>query len=158
MPVDAEEDSTANWISNIAITDILNAMNAKKVLVVSDSCYSGAMTRSALARLDAGRSEKSWVSWLKMLSEKRSRLALSSGGLAPVLDGGGGDHSIFAKAFLDVLNQNKTVIEGKQLHGKVAELVSYAASASQFEQVPQYAPIKFGGHEAGDFLFVPRKI
>ena len=23
------------------------------------------------------------------------------------------------------------------------------------EQVPQYAPIKFAGHESGDFLFVP---
>lgn len=158
MPVDAEMGNTANWISNIAITDILNAMNAKKVLVVSDSCYSGAMTRSALARLDAGRSEQSWVSWLKMLAQQRSRLALSSGGLAPVLDGGGGQHSVFAKAFLDVLNENETVIEGKQLHGKVAELVSFAASAAQFEQVPQYAPIKFGGHESGDFLFVPQQI
>ncbi|MFK8021392.1 MAG: caspase family protein [Pseudomonadales bacterium] len=155
MPVDAEEDSSANWISNIAITDIINAMNARKVLIVSDSCYSGAMTRSSLSRLDAGRSDKTWVAWLKMLTEKRSRLSLSSGGLAPVLDGGGGEHSIFAKAFLDVLKQNETVIEGKQLHGKVAELVSYAASAAQFEQVPQYAPIKFGGHESGDFLFVP---
>lgn len=155
MPVDAEENSTANWISNIAITDIINAMNARKVLIVSDSCYSGAMTRSALARLDAGRSEQTWISWLKMLTEKRSRLSLSSGGLAPVLDGGGGEHSVFARAFLDVLQQNDTVIEGTQLHGKVAELVSYAASAAQFEQVPQYAPIKYGGHEAGDFLFVP---
>jgi hypothetical protein len=23
------------------------------------------------------------------------------------------------------------------------------------DQVPQYAPIKFAGHESGDFLFVP---
>lgn len=156
LPIDAEESSTANWISNIAITDILNAMSVRKVLVVADSCYSGAMTRSTLARLDAGRSEKAWENWLKLVSEQRSRLSFSSGGLAPVLDGGGGKHSIFAKALLDVLESNNTVIEGRELHTQVAQAVSYAASAAQFEQAPQYAPIRFAGHESGDFLFVPR--
>lgn len=156
LPVDAEESSTANWISNIAITDILNAMSVRKVLVVSDSCYSGSMTRSTLSRLDAGRSPKAWKNWLKLVAAKRSRISFSSGGLAPVLDGGGGKHSIFAKALLDALESNNTVIEGRQLHTQVAQAVSYAASAAQFEQAPQYAPIRFAGHEAGDFLFVPR--
>ncbi len=41
LPVDAEPDSTANWISNIQITDILNAMAARQILVVADSCYLG---------------------------------------------------------------------------------------------------------------------
>ena len=157
LPVDAEETSTANWISNIAITDILNAMSVRKVLVVSDSCYSGSMTRSTLARLDAGRSEKAWKNWLKLVVEQRSRLSFSSGGLAPVLDGGGGKHSIFAKALLDALASNNTVIEGRQLHTQVAQAVSYAASAAQFDQAPQYAPIRFAGHESGDFLFVPKR-
>lgn len=157
LPVDAEAESSANWISNVAITDLLNAMSVRKILVVSDSCYSGAMTRSTLARLDAGRSEQAWVSWLKMNAEQRSRLSLSSGGLAPVLDGGGGRHSIFAKALLDVLESNNTVLEGQQIHGQVARAVNYAAAAVQFDQAPQYAPIRFAGHEAGDFLFVPRK-
>lgn len=158
LPVDAEEGSTANWISNIAITDILNAMSVRKVLVVADSCYSGSMTRNTLARLDAGRSEGAWKNWLKMVSKEKSRLAFSSGGLAPVLDGGGGKHSIFAKAFLDSLESNNTVLEGRQLHTNVARAVSYAAASAQFEQAPQYAPIRFAGHEAGDFLFVPRKL
>lgn len=156
LPIDAEETSTANWISNVAITDILNAMSVRKVLVVADSCYSGAMTRSTLARLDAGRSPEAWENWLKLVAEKRSRLSFSSGGLAPVLDGGGGKHSIFAKALLDALENNRNVIEGRQLHAQVAQAVSYAAQAAQFEQAPQYAPIRFAGHESGDFLFVPR--
>lgn len=157
LPIDAEETSTANWISNVAITDILNAMSVRKVLVVADSCYSGSMTRSTLSRLDAGRSPEAWKSWLKLMSEKRSRLSFSSGGLAPVLDGGGGKHSIFAKALLDALKSNRTVVEGRQLHAQVAQAVSYAAQAAQFEQAPQYAPIQFAGHESGDFLFVPRQ-
>ena len=93
-----------------------------------------------------------------MIAEKRSRISFSSGGLAPVLDGGGGKHSIFAKALLDVLENNKTVLEGKQIHGQVAQAVNYAAAAAQFDQAPQYAPIRFAGHESGDFLFVPKKL
>jgi len=48
LPVDAEPISTANWISNLQITDILEAMSAKHVMVIADSCYSGTID---LARL-----------------------------------------------------------------------------------------------------------
>ena len=61
--------------------------------------YSGALTRSALARLEAGMSNEARDHWLKSMAEKRSRTVLSSGGLQPVLDDGGGNHSVFAKAF-----------------------------------------------------------
>ena len=54
LPVDAEPNSTANWISNVAITDVLNSMTVQQLLVVADSCYSGTMTRSSLGRLEGG--------------------------------------------------------------------------------------------------------
>jgi hypothetical protein len=155
LPIDAERDSSANWISNVAITDILNTMNARHVLVVSDSCYSGALTRSSMASLDAALSDEKRAAWLRALSSKRSRTALTSGGLAPVLDEGGGGHSIFARAFIDVLQQNESVLEGQRLYQELAARVAYAAQGYQFEQLPQYAPIKFAGHDAGDFFLVP---
>jgi uncharacterized caspase-like protein len=40
LPVDAEPDSQANWVSVATITATLKAMVAKHVLVISDSCYS----------------------------------------------------------------------------------------------------------------------
>ncbi len=156
LPVDAEPTSTANWISNVQLTDILNAMSAKHIIVIADSCYSGALTRSALARLEAGMTRDAKVAWQKKMVSKRARVALTSGGLQPVLDGGGGGHSIFAKAFLEVLRTNQDVLEGARLAQEISALVTYAAEASNFDQLPQYAPIKYAGHEAGDFLFVPR--
>lgn len=156
LPVDAELNSTANWISNVQITDILNAMSAKRVLVVADSCYSGALTRSSLARLEAGMTVQARQSWIEAMATRKARMALTSGSLAPVLDGGGGDNSIFAKAFVDVLRTNNDVLEGQRLHQQVAARVTYAAEAFQFEQIPLYAPIKFAGHESGEFFFVPR--
>jgi hypothetical protein len=156
LPVDAEATSSANWISNISITDVLNTMNARHVLVIADSCYSGALTRSALARLDAGMTKEARDAWLKAMAHQRSRTALTSGGLEPVLDAGGGDHSIFARVVIEVLQSNNDVLEGQRLFQEVSARVTWAAQWSLFEQVPQYAPIKYAGHESGDFFFVPR--
>ncbi len=155
VPVDSAIDSDVNWISTFAITDALSAMSAKHVLVVADSCYSGALTRSALARLEAGMSNEAREHWLESITKQRSRTVLSSGGLQPVLDDGGGNHSVFAKAFLDVLASNTEILDGQHLGLEVAARVSYAASSVLVEQDPQYAPIRYAGHEAGDFLFIP---
>ena len=154
LPVDAERDSSANWISNLAITDILNAMSARHVMVVSDSCYSGSFTRSGITTLESGLSDEKRTAWLTLMARKRSRTALTSGGLAPVLDAGGGDHSVFAAAFLDVLQRNTDVLEGQRLFQELSARVTFAAESYDFEQLPQYAPIKYAGHEAGDFFLV----
>jgi TPR repeat protein len=158
VPVDSATDSDVNWIPTFAITDVLSAMSARHVLIVADSCYSGALTRSALAKLEAGMSNEARDHWLKSTAEKRSRTVLSSGGLQPVLDTGGGNHSVFAKAFLDVLASNTEILDGQRLGLEIAARVSYAAANVAVEQDPQYAPIRYAGHEAGDFLFVPTVI
>jgi uncharacterized caspase-like protein len=155
LPVDAEPNSTANWISNIDVTDTLNVMSAKHVLVIADSCYSGTLTRSSLTQIEAGMTRDTKVNWFKTMTKKRSRTVLSSGGVAPVLDAGGGDHSVFAKALLDVLKTNGDILEGATLYREVAARVAYAATRFEVEQVPEYAPIKYAGHDFGDFFFVP---
>lgn len=156
LPTDAEPGSTANWISNVDLTDLLNAMSARHIIVIADSCYSGALTRSSLARLEAGMTREARVAWMRGMVGKKSRTALTSGGIAPVLDSGGGDHSIFAKALLTVLGETAEAIEGQRLFQELSARVAWAAEAQHFEQLPQYAPIKFAGHESGDFFFVPR--
>ena len=156
LPVDAESASTANWISNVAITDLLNVMNAKQILVVADSCYSGALTRSALGQLRAGMTPESKERWMKVMANKRSRTVLTSGGEQPVLDGAGGKHSVFAAAFIEVLNGNHDVLEGGRLFSEVANKVRKVMDSLNFDQQPEYAPLKYAGHEGGDFFFVPR--
>jgi hypothetical protein len=155
LPADAEPDNTANWLSNVAVTDMLNIINAKQILVVADSCYSGALTRSALSQLKGGLTEKERLNWLKVMAKKRSRTVLTSGGLEPTLDEGGGGHSVFARALLDVLESNDRVLEGGQLYKEVSAQVAYAAARLRFNQVPEYAPVKYTGHEGGDFFLVP---
>jgi uncharacterized caspase-like protein len=157
LPVDAEIDSSANWISSIQITDVLNAMTAKQILLVADSCYSGVLTRASIARLDPGMSGEERVRWLQAMATKKARVVLTSGGVQPVLDGGGGDHSVFAAAFLAALRGNSGILESQRLAQKVTQQVAVSAAGASIDQIPVYAPIRFAGHEAGDFFFVARQ-
>ena len=57
LPMDAELDNPAGWISNAAVTDMISAMQAMHIMVVADSCYSGTLTgrdTAALQRRPAG--------------------------------------------------------------------------------------------------------
>jgi hypothetical protein len=154
LPVDAEPNSTANWISNIAITDVLNSMTVQQLLVVADSCYSGTLTRSSVGRLEGGLSEGERTRLLSVMAKQRSRMVLTSGGVEPVLDSAGGIHSAFAQAFLGVLRSNVGLLPGQELFGHLRLRVASVADRVQMRQVPEYAPIKFAGHESGDFVFV----
>lgn len=156
LPVDAEADNTANWISNTSITDMLNVIPAKQILVISDSCYSGSLTRSGTGRLGVGRTDNERLNWVRTMSSKRARMVMTSGGLEPVLDAGGGEHSVFSKALLEVLENNQDILEGQRLHKEVAAKVAYAAAEVGFDQLPEYAPIRFAGHESGEFFLVPQ--
>ena len=79
-------------------------------------------------------------------------MAITSGGLEPVADKGGGGHSPFAKAFIDALRDNDGVMDGTQLFTKMRRPVMVAA-----RQTPQYADVREAGHDGGDFLFVRKK-
>jgi uncharacterized caspase-like protein len=156
LPVDAEPDNAAQWISNLDLTGILNRTTAKHILVIADSCYAATLTRSTLSRLAGGKSDMERAEWIRQMSDKRSVTVLSSGADEPVLDGGTrSGHSVFAKALLDVLRENNDVLDGQSLYLALAAGVAHKASLSGIRQTPQYAPIRYSGHAFGDFFFVP---
>jgi formylglycine-generating enzyme required for sulfatase activity/uncharacterized caspase-like protein len=150
MPVDAEEKYDTYWYSNATLSRHLKIMTARHVLVVSDSCYSGTLLREAPARLPTGTARSVW---LQRMAQRRSRTALTSGGLEPVQDSGGGGHSVFAKWFLEVLRDNDQVLDGQTLHDKLKGPVVVNA-----KQTPAYSDIRETGHEFGDFLLVPKSL
>jgi len=146
LPTDAEEDNTVNWVTNSYITSTLRAIEAKHVLIVADSCYSGKLGRGLHIRNIS-------PSYLDRISKKKARSVISSGGLEPVIDSGGeGRHSVFASVFLNVLRENTSVMDGTQLFLKIRRPVMLNA-----DQTPEYSDIRKAGHQGGDFLFVRRK-
>lgn len=156
VPSDGVGSNPKTWISNAAISDILNTLPARKVMVVADSCYSGSMTRTASAAFDAQNSPEKWNQWVSAMAQGRSRLALTSGGVQPVPDGGAGNHSYFARAFLNALKNNSKLMEGQRLYREVTNNLAITTLDSAIEQVPEYAPIRFAGHQSGEFFFLPK--
>lgn len=149
LPVDAARNDPTNWISTADITDMLKASPARAVLVIADSCYSGTLTRAAPARLPSAEKREAFI---KRMTSKRARTVFASGGVEPVEDGGGGGHSVFAKALLDTLKENADVIDAQTLFSPVRHQVVLNA-----DQTPEYSDVRLAGHEGGDFVFVPRE-
>lgn len=157
LPTNAEAPPRDTyWVANEFVTRHLSRFKAKRVLVVSDSCYSGLLSSSP-GFLMMGEEGKYTNEYIKYKASKRSRLLLASGGDDPVLDGVGGNHSVFTKAFLDALQNNEGIMTGPQLFLKVRTNVSEAAKKVDFDQVPEYKTIKGAGHEVGDFFFIPKR-
>lgn len=76
-------------------------------------------------------------------------MVLTSGGMEPVLDGGGDGHSVFTREFLRVLAEADQIVEGASLFRSLRRPVMVNSN-----QTPEYGDIRLSGHDGGDFLFV----
>jgi len=126
LPINAKPKRRTNWVSNATVTDTLKTLGAKHVMVVADSCYSGTLVRAARV----GTRTRTGDYWRQMAS-KWARVAITSGGLEPVADKGGSGHSPFAKAFIDALRSNASVLA----RPKVASQRSYSSGSCRLRGV-----------------------
>jgi len=155
LPVDARLEKNFDGISGQQLTDMINLIAAKHVLVVADSCYQGSMMRGSSVGFPRIGNDAAQIKGLVTLARLPSRTILTSGGDQPVIDSAGGAHSIFAKVLLDVLRQNDRILEGGELHRALFSNVRDAAAKLKQDQRPQYAILGGTGHLNGDFLFIP---
>jgi uncharacterized protein len=156
LPVNADPPPNDTfWVPNEQVTAHLGRLAAKRVLVVADSCYAGLLSADPSANLFGNDGPVS-SEYLKYKLPKRSRLLLASGGDQPVLDAVAGQgNSVFAHAFLDVLQSNTSVLSTPALFEKIRDRVRQEARQNAFGQSPDLKSIKSAGHEMGDFFFVP---
>ena len=112
------------------------------MMVVADSCFSGELTRGI--KIDYGS-----PNWIQKLVKKKARIALTSGGLEPVSDSGGGSHSVFAKVFISLLEENTGVLNTQKLFSELRPRVM-----KNTRQTPEHGTIHLAGDDGGDFLFV----
>ncbi|MCI0517642.1 MAG: polysaccharide deacetylase family protein [Woeseiaceae bacterium] len=143
VPVEADgSDFQGQSISMTNFRDIAEAIPAKHLLFVMDSCYSGlGLTRGAAT-----------PGYLHDLSRRTARQILTAGGAdQQVADEGPNGHSVFTWTLLQAL-------EGSgDLNGDgyitASELAAYAVPivASVSQQTPAFGNIP--GSEGGDFVF-----
>jgi len=152
-PVDAEPNSPRTWFETRQIERYMKNSATKQIMVVADSCFAGkVLSRDGEGMLPVSESSKMFNIMLPEYTQrKRSRFVLTSGGTAPVLDGGGGDHSVFARAFLDVLQNNENIISAHTIFERLAGQVMFLAEKQNFEQAPEFGHLRSAGHESGVF-------
>jgi hypothetical protein len=150
VPVDAVAGVPPTYLSASSISEAIARIQSRKVILISDSCFSGALLRGGGAEPDQ-IDKDSRVDTLLALSRSKSRLLISSGNNEPVTDAGGTGHSIFAQALLDGLAGMETdQFTARELFdGFILERV-----VANSKQEPQFRPLENVGHEGGDVIFV----
>jgi formylglycine-generating enzyme required for sulfatase activity len=135
------EPAVSDWLDNTVLRDYLKAMEARHVLVVSDSCFSGALFRGGRVNLSAKEN-----TWYRKAIAQPSRWGISSGDLETVPD-----QSVFARKFLQVLEYPKrSVFSASDLCGWLKVEV---AANSQCQ--PVFGPLDDPGNSAdGEFVFI----
>lgn len=159
MPTNADPQQDANWVDNWWITDHLDASAAKRALIIADSSYGGLFSTD----LPIGPvlqmpefSEKE----MRIKLDRRSRFVLSSGDVQPMVvidetDETVAAHSVFARAFMDVLQENTGSISVVELYGRVFDKMDRLARGRGAMPEPELRVIRAAGHESeGDYFFV----
>ena len=153
LGVEANPGSKEGYLEVELIQDKIKQMSAKHILLVADSCFSGAIAHGSSASIGRGLNEKRLTTDMM----KRARMVLTSGGDTPVVDSGGDpEHSLFATFFIRTLRQNNNVMSGEMLAHELYALMKPAAEKLHVAQVPTYANLTDANHEFGDFYFTPK--
>ena len=112
-------------------------------MLVSDSCYSGTLTREQ--KLRSARSALLKKDRVRL----RSVLAFSSGDEEPVVDEGKSGHSIFAWNLIKTLEKVKETALGYEIYSDVS-----AGVRREYPQTPQYGAVFTAGHmTGGEYIF-----
>lgn len=143
FPVEALGNDPRQGLASDDVATALSRMKAKHVMVVADSCFTGAQRREVGLQNGQGDS-------YDKLARTRARVVLSSGGLEPIQNGQASGHSVFTGAFLEALSTNDEVIDGTRVFQAIQRIVPAGAS-----QTPEYANILGAGDGGSDFVFVP---
>jgi WD40 repeat protein len=150
-PVNAAQEDGTEWISADDITVNLKGMDARHVLVVSDSCYSGAIPRGEIVGTYRLTERERY---LRKMMFGTSRTLIASGGAEPVEDNSGNGHSVFANAFLNGLRKlEPDVFTAEELFYEYIRI----PVAGKSDQTPQFDPLYNSGHDSGVFVFIRKR-
>jgi uncharacterized caspase-like protein len=148
LPVDADPSDPSTWISGAHVTQVVEAMQARQVIVVADSCPLEARPSSVVS-VPPDISEKERAIEILTLAGKRARVIIASGG-APQTMRKNDRHSIFAESFIDVLGKNVGAVTGLEMFERLKQRILILEGPLTESRVT-FAPIK---GTVGDFVFL----
>ena len=144
IPVDAIRDKISSYIRSAEVRDIIQSIDARHILLISDSCFSA----SLLVRGGTRDINSTLMDW----ERNPSRWVFISG-KGVVSDGETGTNSPFAKGILKYLNQNEEeALNIIRLADRVTQEVGF-----NYEQKAEISPLFQSGHEGGQFIFFKKQ-
>lgn len=139
IPVDVQVNATQDYISYDYLLKVIKAIKAHHILLIVDSCYSGA----AIVEQRIVANER--------LDRDPSRWIIASGRNEVVLDGMPGNNSPFAEQLLAILRDHRNDgIRASDLAQKVITSTLHNA-----KQAPVGRPLYGVGDRGGEFFFMP---
>lgn len=138
QPSDATNNDASGWINISELLDFIGTSEAHHINIISDSCFSGVIFK-----------KESRGGGVNALSSKRSREALTSGGIEKVSDGIKGENSDFTKSIIKILLENENM---DLLFNDFSQRV-ILDFGSEKQQTPEMGSLSGVGHEGGSFVF-----
>ena len=153
LPVDAQDNNEWTWFDNRSLISLTKSLNAKHIIVIADSCFSGSLFSTVDYRSAYTDDNLDLENVFFNMNRKKTRVAITSGNYEFVPDSiNDSDHSPFATVLIDILNNNNDVLPA----GDLFSLVRTSLPKISKKQNPVYGEFDFEIHEkTGDFLFVP---
>lgn len=154
IPVDARGTDSSTFLRNSTIRDEMEtiASRVKHTLLISDSCFSGSLLRTASRGIPP---ESGIERYYKKVSSKKSVQIMSAGGLEYVDDNyRNSGHSPFTYFLTNELkHNNKSIITLSELSTNVEKAV-----ANNVDQTPESGVLQGAGDELGEFIFLKMDI
>jgi len=149
IPVDAKAGIPSTYIDNTLIQKYIKSFQAKHVLLISDSCYSGTLfgeTRNVSPIITN--------QFYMDLYNVKSRWGMTSGNITPVSDIGTNGHSVFAYQLIKLLKINtKPYITPREIYTKIGPIIR-----NNSDQMPVCSPIINTGDQGGEFVFILKTV
>jgi formylglycine-generating enzyme required for sulfatase activity len=146
IPHDAKFDVQRSWFPNATIRQLLGLCPARHILIVSDSCFSGSLTRGE------GDIGVVTADYLRQLTERSAREVISSGDIEQVADGGYAGHSVFAYHLLRVLERSDP-LPAALLHSALLQRCITDPFTPQRPAFGRFHPVTEAVKFAGSFVF-----
>jgi hypothetical protein len=155
LPVDADPDPLVKS-RDISADDLITevrGLSARHVIIISDSCFSGDLSRDAG---DLSPSDGSQA-YIRRMQRAPSRTLMASGSDEPVSDSGSQGHSVFAAQLLQAMqSRNNQAFTADDLFGSIRKAV-----LARSGQSPQYSSLRnsirsSANLDTGDFVFSPK--
>jgi hypothetical protein len=160
---DSRQNDLTSWVSNQEVTDLIDIMAAKHILIVASSFQTFVDSDTSILDIRSNIQDSQYL--LSEMVRSRSRLILKSSDIEQpssdfLIKGLFSNHlSVFTSSFVNTLTENREILPGQMLFSEmINKIQGLGVKDMTIKKLPEYGSLMFTSHEGSDFFFVPLAI